>query len=378
MALSSSCARRPGAAAPAHCSAFYACVAAAVLAKGPAGLAVLAAGLVATVATRGPSGLAHLKPLHGAVVLAAAGAVWFAPFLVQSEGRLVPRVFVGHYTTWYLAGGSGPASARSASCSAISCRGQCCWPPPWCGGGQRPDPGRRWLGPTTITLTIVLGLTATSAPAICCRCSRPALLVAEFVGRAGADGGRRALGVGTWLFAGVVAAAAGLVPFLPRIWWATTAPTPRRLLERTVIATLVIWRPRESGHRGPAPGLRRRERGDDAVHRRGDDPRGHRHPARSRARQRSAAAGGGGWPARTTRNGGHRASDARLSLDFYVRRPRVEAATPEVAAALVARTGGAVVTARSHCRRWPRCSAGPARVAATAEVGGRDYVVIVP
>ena len=44
-----------------------------------------------------------------------------------------------------------------------------------------------------------------------------ALLVAEFVGRAGADGGRRGLGVGAWLFAGVVAVAAGVVPFLPRI-----------------------------------------------------------------------------------------------------------------------------------------------------------------
>ena len=70
--------------------------------------------------------------------------------------------------------------------------------------------------------------------------------------------------------------------------------------------------------------------------------------------------------------------DARLSLDFYVRRPVLEAVTPEVAAALVARTGGAVVTARSH---WPALAAvlpASARVAATAEVGGRDYVVIVP
>src|SRR5262249_7027150 len=42
--------------------AFYGCIAAAVLAKGPAGLAALAAGLVALAVTRGPAALLRLKP----------------------------------------------------------------------------------------------------------------------------------------------------------------------------------------------------------------------------------------------------------------------------------------------------------------------------
>jgi hypothetical protein len=70
--------------------------------------------------------------------------------------------------------------------------------------------------------------------------------------------------------------------------------------------------------------------------------------------------------------------DARLSLDFYVRRPVIEAATPEIAAALVSRAPAAVVTAATH---WPALAAvlpRSSRVAASAHVGGRDYVVILP
>ncbi len=359
---------------------FYGCIAGAVLAKGPAGLAVLAAGLVATVATRGPAALARLKPLHGAVVLAAAAVVWFAPYLVQSEGRFVSRVLVGHYTTWYLAGGLGARLGqvgillRNFLPWTVLLVAAVVW---W---RQRSDPSRRWLGAATITLVIVLGLTGHQRA----RYLLPiypglALLVAEFVGGADADGGRRALRVGAGLFAGLAAIAAGVVPFLPGLMTGDDrAYLPDSLIEQAVIVALVLG---AAASQALAAWRRTFVTGTVAAALCIAGLmilKGVTYPvryARANDLRPLAEAAGRLTPAGTAVVA---YPDARLSLDFYVRRPVLEAATPEATAALAARTGGVVVTARSH---WPALAAvlpASARVAATADVGGRDYVVIVP
>jgi hypothetical protein len=70
--------------------------------------------------------------------------------------------------------------------------------------------------------------------------------------------------------------------------------------------------------------------------------------------------------------------DARLSLDFYVGRPVIEAATPHAAAALLAKMPGSLVTARAN---WPALAPllpPSSRVVATGQAGGREYVVVVP
>jgi hypothetical protein len=199
------------------------------------------------------------------------------------------------------------------------------------------------------------------------------------VARAGSEGGGRALRVGAWLFAGMAAAAAGMVPFLPTILVGDDrAYLPDGLLERMVIVTLVVavaaslaiaaWRQAFVTGTVAATLLIAAVMILEGVS----------YPVRyARANDLRPLAEAA---ARLTPPGtaviAH--PDARLSLDFYVRRPVLEAVTPEATANLVARTGGAVVTARSH---WPALAAvlpPSARVAATAAVGGRDYVVIAP
>jgi len=360
--------------------AFYGCIGAAVLAKGPAGLAMLAAALVATVVTQGPSALTRLKPLYGLVVLAAAAAVWFAPYLVQSEGRFVSRVLVGHYTPWYLSGGLAPRLVQLATLltnflpwTVLLAAALVWWP-------RSPDPSRRWLGAATLSLAIMLGLSGHQRA----RYLLPiypglALLVADFVGHAGTQGGRRALRVGGWAFAvlGVVAAVVG--PFLvDRLVGDDRAYIPDSRIELAVIAALVlgaalvpvIAAQREAfmtGTAGAALLIAAAMVVEGATY----PPR----YARSNDLRPLAEAAAGHTPPNVAVVA---YPEARLSLDFYVRRRVVEAATPEMAAALVSRAPGAVVTTRDH---WPALAAvlpTGSRVAASGRVGGRDFVVIVP
>jgi 4-amino-4-deoxy-L-arabinose transferase-like glycosyltransferase len=360
--------------------AFYGCIGAAVLAKGPAGLAALAAALVATVVTRGPSALARLKPLYGLGVLAVAATVWFAPYFMQSEGRFVSRVLVGHYTPWYFSGGLAPRLSRFAALlgnflpwTVLLAAAVAWWP-------RCPDTGRRWIGAATISLAIVLGLSGHQRA----RYLLPiypglALLVAEFVGRAGAEGGRRALAVGAWAFAAVAATAAVVVPFLPRfVAGDDRAYLPDSRIELAVIVVLAL-----GAALSQALGARRATFVTGTVGAAlliavGMVVEGATYPrryARDNDLRPLAEA-----VARHTPPGGAVVAypDARLSLDFYVRRLVLEAATPEKAAALVSRAPTAVVTEETH---WPALATvlpRSSRVAARAHVGGRDYMVILP
>jgi 4-amino-4-deoxy-L-arabinose transferase-like glycosyltransferase len=360
--------------------AFYVCIGAAVLAKGPAGLAMLAAVIVATAVTRGLPGLSRLKPLIGLAVLAAAAVVWFAPYLLQSEGRFVSRVLTGHYATWYFGGGLGPRLVQVANLAVnflpwtILLAAAAVWWP------RHPDLGRRWLGAAALTLTIVVALSRNERA----RYLLPiypglALLVADFVVNAAAHGGRRALRIGAWTVAGLTAVAAIVGPFLvSRLEGDDSAYIPDSRIELVAISALVL---------AAAVVM--------AV-------------AAQRGVFVTGTAGvavliavtmvlvGATYPVRYTRSNDLRPlaeaaarhtppsvavvahPDARLSLDFYVRRRVVEATTPEAVAALVSRAPGAVITTSDRWQALAAVLPAGSRVAASGRVGGRHFVVIVP
>jgi 4-amino-4-deoxy-L-arabinose transferase-like glycosyltransferase len=357
--------------------AFYGCIGAAVLAKGPAGLAALAAGAVATAVTRGPAALTRLKPVYGVAVLAAAGIVWFAPYLVQSQGRFVSRVLVGHYTPWYLEGGLLPRLGQFASIlgnflpwTALLVAAATWWP-------GRPDAGRRWIGAATLSLALILGLSGHQRA----RYLLPiypglALLVAEFAGRAG---GTRSTRFGAWVFATVAVAAAIGAPFLPGyVTGDDRAYLPTGALELGAIVVLVLG--------AALSQVLGERRGSFAAGTVGAALlicavmvlEGVTYPARytrdNDLRPLAAAA---------ARHAPARAAviaypDSRLSLDFYLDQPVVEAATPQLAAALLAKAPSAVVTSRSHWATLAPHLPASARVVAAGRAGGREYVVVVP
>jgi len=87
--------------------AFYGCLTAALLSKGPQALAVVLAAIVAVGATDGLTALRRLRPLLGAaLVLGVAAVVWLLPYQSGSQGAFEHRVLKGHYVTWYLFGGA--------------------------------------------------------------------------------------------------------------------------------------------------------------------------------------------------------------------------------------------------------------------------------
>jgi 4-amino-4-deoxy-L-arabinose transferase-like glycosyltransferase len=360
--------------------AFYGFIGAAVLAKGPAGLAALAAGAVAIAVTRGPATLRRLKPFYGLVVLAAAALVWFAPYLVQSQGRFVSRVLVGHYTPWYLDGGLAPRLGQFAALlvnflpwTVLLAAAVAWWP-------GRPDAGRRWVGAATVSLALMLGLSGHQRA----RYLLPiypglALLVAEFVGHAGAEGGVRAIRLGAWAFAALAATGAIVGPFLQGyVSGDDRVYLPASSMELAAIVVLVL-----GAALSQVIGVRRRAFAAGTA-------------VAALLVSAVMILEGVTYPLRYTRDNDLRPlaeaaarytpsgsaviayPDARLSLDFDVRRPVIEAATPQIAATLVSKAPSAVVTSRSH---WPALSAllpASARVVATAHAGGREYVVIVP
>jgi 4-amino-4-deoxy-L-arabinose transferase-like glycosyltransferase len=93
--------------------AFYGCLAAALLCKGPQALAALAAAAVAVAVTDGSATLRKLRPVMGlTVVLGVAAIVWLIPYQIGSQGAFEHRVLKGHYVTWYLV---GPMLSRLAA-----------------------------------------------------------------------------------------------------------------------------------------------------------------------------------------------------------------------------------------------------------------------
>jgi len=305
---------------------------------------------------------------------------WVAPYLVQSGGGFVSRVLVGHYAPWYFGGGLAARLLRFAALlgnflpwTVLLGVAVVSWP-------RRPDAGWRWVGAATITLVVILGLSGHQRA----RYLLPiypglALLVGQFVARAGAEGGRRAVVVGAWLSAAVAVGAAVTVPFLGALVVGDDRVyVPTGAIEIGIIVLCAL---------GAALSL--------AIG-----------AARAAVAGGTAAAAlciaaamvveGVTYPSRFARYSDPRPlveaivreappgavivahPDAHLSFDFYARRPVIEAATPEKVAARVASGPAAVITTDTHTSALVRVLPPSSRIVASRDIGGRRYVVIVP
>ncbi len=80
--------------------AFYACVAGAIMSKGPMGLLGLAAGFAAVAIVDGWRDTVRLRPALGLVVLVVLLAPWYGTYLVGHGSSFVGDTVVGHYGSW--------------------------------------------------------------------------------------------------------------------------------------------------------------------------------------------------------------------------------------------------------------------------------------
>jgi 4-amino-4-deoxy-L-arabinose transferase len=356
---------------------FYACVGAGVLAKGPAALAILAAGGVAVLASDGRAALPKLRPLLGLAVLGVVAVIWIAPYFLRSQGHFVSRVVVGHYAPWYLTGAVGPRVGQLALLLlsflpwTVLLAAAVFW---W---RRSPDRSRRRLGAATLTLALLLGLSGTQRA----RYLLPvypglALLTAEFCVRAARSGPLR---WGLWALAVLLAVASLAAPVvLPRLTNEARVFVPESALELAALSGLALAAAAFAA----------------VAARRGAFATGAAGVALILAGALLVV--GALYPHRYTRDNDLRplaqAADqhtppgaavvvypeARLSLDFYLRRPVLEALTVPVAVDRAAATRGAVwATERQWAELAPALPAGW-RVVARRQVADRTFVVAAP
>jgi 4-amino-4-deoxy-L-arabinose transferase-like glycosyltransferase len=193
---------------------FYVCVGAAIISKGPSGFVGLVGALVAVAATDGWRALARLRPGIGAGVLAVLLMPWYGPYLTGHRPRFVGDVVVGHYGGWVFRRGlmtrveSLWVLAYALPWSIFLAAAVAWW-------RRAADAERRLVGVWTLVLWALIGLSGIHRvhylfpiyPGL-------ALLAGEFVARAGARDGARALRVATWGFA-ALALAVGAAAFSP-------------------------------------------------------------------------------------------------------------------------------------------------------------------
>lgn len=201
---------------PAPVVAFHACVGAAVLSKGPAGLAVLAGAIAATVATAGARAVLRLRPGAALAVYGLFALAWLVPYVTQSHGRFVSSVLVGHYGPWYLHGGLEPRAAQVGSLLGNFL--------PWTialGGAvvswwwRDRDEGRRLVGVATLALIVVLAFSGTARA----RYLLPiypglAVLTAEFLCRAAGGRARGVVRFVAWTLGALLALLTVIGPIL--------------------------------------------------------------------------------------------------------------------------------------------------------------------
>jgi 4-amino-4-deoxy-L-arabinose transferase-like glycosyltransferase len=362
--------------------AFDACLAAALLCKGPQALGAVAAAAVAVAMTDGPAMLRRLRPLLGlTLVLGVAAIVWLIPYQIVSQAAFEHRVLKGHYVTWYLV---GPAATRLAGLVEPVVM-FLPWTlflaaAPWWWRAS-PDPSRKRLVMWTATLWLLFALSANYRS----RYMLPvlpglALVTAEFLTAPLSGFARRARDVATMACIVFVAGAA-LASLFPLARFADLEArpyVPDSAWERTLImalaavtcAALVRGRRREVSVSGPATlglalvGIL------IAV--------GVAYPARYASafdvRQLTAAAAASvppegrviGYP------------DLKLSYDFYLRGRRVGEMSD--AAAVAARVAVAprdvfIMTADRWAALQPRADAGWS-VLGSATVGERKMVAV--
>jgi len=194
--------------------AYYACVAAAIMSKGPMGLLALVGGFVAIALTDGWRTLIRLRPVLGLAVIVVLLAPWYGTYLVGHGSEFVGDTVVGHYGSWAFRRG---ALARLESLWVLAYAlpwtiflvGAATW---W---RRLPDAERRLIAAWTLTIWLLIGLSGIHRA----RYLIPiypglALLVGEFLTRATARGGGRALRAALFAVAGLamVVAAFALSP----------------------------------------------------------------------------------------------------------------------------------------------------------------------
>jgi 4-amino-4-deoxy-L-arabinose transferase-like glycosyltransferase len=357
---------------------FYACVAGAIMSKGPMGLLGLAAGFVAVAFTDGWRETSRLRPLVGLLVLAALLAPWYGTYLVGHRSAFVGDTVVGHYGSWAFRRG---ALARLESLWVlvyalpwtIFLVGAATW---W---RRRPDAERRLIGAWTVTIWALVGLSGIHRA----RYLIPiypglALLVGEFITRAGAHGGTRALRWALVAFAAlagltaafVLSPAARLIGGEGRPWVPDTRPENALivlLLLLTAAAALVAARRETFARGGLVVAL-----GVGAILL----IEGARYPARFArefdVRPIAAAAQAMTPPGAVVRV----YPDIWLTYDFYLRRPVVELDRARVEQLLAGSASGAVIMSRKSWTGLQPLAHSSWRVVATHRVANDEMLVL--
>jgi 4-amino-4-deoxy-L-arabinose transferase-like glycosyltransferase len=358
--------------------AFYACIAGAILSKGPMGLLGLAAGFAAVAFADGWRETMRLRPVVGLVVLGVLLAPWYGTYLVGHSSAFVGDTVVGHYGSWAFRRG---ALARLESLWVLAYAlpwtiflvGAATW---W---RRLPDAERRLIAAWTLTIWLLIGLSGIHrARYLIPIYPGMALLVGEFLTRAAVHGGapalRRSL-LALAALAGVVAAfalspAARLIGGEGRPWVPDTRAETAlivALLVATALATVVTARRAAFTRGGLVVAL-----GVGAILM----IEGARYPVRFArefdVRPIAAAATALTPPGAVVRV----YPDIWLTYDFYLRRPVVELDRPRVEQLLAGSASGAVIMSRkSWTGLQPR--AHPSwRVVAARRVANDEMVVL--
>src|SRR2546428_9228017 len=164
---------------------FYACAAGAIMSKGPMGLIGVAAGFVAVAVADGWSDMVRLRPVRGLAVLVVLMAPWYGTYLVGHGSTFVGDTVGGHYGSWAFRRGVLLAYALPWTTVLV---GAATW---W---RRRPDAERKLIAAWTLAIWLLVGMSGIHRA----RYLIPiypglALLVGEFLTRAVAHDGARAL-----------------------------------------------------------------------------------------------------------------------------------------------------------------------------------------
>ena len=221
---------------------FYACIAGAIMSKGPMGLLGLAAGFAGVAFADGWRDMIRLRPLIGVVVLGVLLAPWYGTYLVGHGSFFVGDTVVGHYGSWAFRRG---ALTRLESLWVLAyalpwtvfLAGAAAW---W---RRLPDAERRLIAAWTLTIWVLIGLSGIHRA----RYLIPiypglALLVGEFVTRAASHAGAPALRRTLYAFAAlvVVVAALALSPVARLIDGEGRPWVPDTRMETAVIVTVLV------------------------------------------------------------------------------------------------------------------------------------------
>ena len=370
-------ARRAGYAAF-RLAAFYACVAGAIMSKGPMGLLGLAAGFAAVALVDGWRDMARLRPAFGLVVLAVLLTPWYAPYLAGHRAAFVGHTIVGHYGSWAFRRG---ALARLESLWVLA------HALPWTiflvaaatWWRRVADAERRVIAVWTLAIWLLIGLSGIHRA----RYLIPiypglALLVGEFLTRAAGHDGARTLRRAFYAFAALAAAVAAFVasPVVRRIggegrpWVPDTALETAlmvALLLATALAAVLTARSAAFARGGVVVAL-----GVSAILL----IEGARYPVRfardfdvrpiAAAAQALTPPGAPVWVY----------PDIWLTYDFYLRRPVVELDRGRVEALLAGSASGAVIMSRKSWTALQPLAHPTWRVVAARRIANDEMVVL--